>query len=536
MQFFKKIPHPYLWNFVFLVFPILLLLVSQWEMSIRGSYFERQNSDPEYSYLFNALKLANGQVPNHIDHPGTTLQMFTAVVVNIRLTVKDALEPGTLTIEDVLQHPEAYLRTVRDCMAIGIAILYFLIAVQVYRKTKSALVALGFQLFPFLSFSAISALARVSVEPFLVITILFGILLLIEVGEKKEPVYPIWQPVLMGVFLGAGMVTKLTFLPFLLLVFWFPRRRDQIAAMITCIASFFLLTIPIWSRANDVIKWITGLITKQGPYGTGAEGLFPPFQTMLANLGTLFQFEPFYFVILIAFILWAVIIWKTRTPENRLERLRVSLSLGILVIQLILALKFPRPHYMLPGLIWMGFGFLMIVFKLQSISAGRAIPRTALRIVLCILFAGSAGVTTFRFVSLNQELTETRHLETQNIDAFIRANYPDCMIIPFYGASDQRYAVLYGNEWSGASFTESLEKLYPNMVSYHIWYRTFLSFSLKDQGEEIQRRLNQGECILMRGGPFMDSASSLDYNPKLVMDKIMGESYERLYRLKAILQ
>ena len=536
MGIIKDYANRYLWYLFFIPLPIALLIVSQWQMSTRGPYFERLNYDPEYAYLLNGLKLADGQSPDHIDHPGTTLQILTSVVINFRHAIKNILVERTPRSDDVLQHPEEYLLTIRNLMAIGIGILYFLLAIQVYKKTKLIWAGIAFQLFPFLSTSLISALSRVSVEPFLIITILLVTILLIDVTEKKQQVYPIWQLSIMGLLLGTGMVTKLTFVPFILLVSWFPSLRDRNLVRITFIATIFTLIIPIWSQANfnNFVRWVIGLVTKQGVYGSGSAGLFPPYKTFVLRIFDLAQVEPYYFIILGILIIWFIISLKNRTPENQLERSRGSISIGILVIQLILVMKFPSPHYLVPGLTWLGFIYIMGILKLESMFPIRSIKFKVIQATLLVLLIGSAVANTFTIFSLTRSI-EKVHLETIKIDAFIKAKYPNCSIIPYHGASDQRYVLEIGNNYAGRYFSEILTNLYPNTISYNIWGRYFTTFKVENKDVEIQNRLTRGECILLRGGN-LDGALDLTspyYNAQLDLDKIIVETNERVYRLRA---
>jgi len=531
----KKFLNKYLWYLMFIPLPMILLIVSQWEMSIRGSYFERENSDPEYAYLLNGLLLVDGQTPFHVDHPGTTLQMLTAIAIDFRHAIKGFQGVSTSVTDDVLLDPEGYLFTIHNFMVIGISLLFFFIAIQTYNKTGFVWAAIGFQLFPFLSTSVILSLVRVSPEPFLIITVLLGTILLIEITEKKHTIYSAWHPILMGLFLGVGLVTKLTFLPFLLLALWFPRLRDRIIVITSFIVTFFLLTIPIWSRVNYFINWVKDLVIKQGSHGTGANSVLPPFQTMISNLITLVREEPFYFIILAVLILWCILIWRKRTPENQLERLRVSLSSGILVILLIFLIKFPQIRDMIPGLAWLGFIFLMGIFELKTKFSIGSKNYKIFRAAILILLLGLATINTFSFFNSTLASIGEAHLETQKIDTFLKSNYPDCNVITYYGASDQRFALLFGNTYAGNLFEKSLTNLYPNAIAYNVWTKTFRSPSEDLQYADIIHLLNNGECILLRGGASLYSKSSSLYNVKLKLVKIISYSHERVYQLKAIL-
>ena len=63
------------------VIPAGLFLSSIFLHAIAGSYYLSGIFDPEYVYLLNSLNLLNIQPPSHTDHPGTTLQIFGAIVI-----------------------------------------------------------------------------------------------------------------------------------------------------------------------------------------------------------------------------------------------------------------------------------------------------------------------------------------------------------------------------------------------------------------------------------------------------------------------
>ena len=71
----------------------------------RGPYWLGTNTDPEYAYLFNALLIASGRAPFHVDHPGTPVQMIGAVV----LRALSAVSGRGVLADDVITRPEAYL-------------------------------------------------------------------------------------------------------------------------------------------------------------------------------------------------------------------------------------------------------------------------------------------------------------------------------------------------------------------------------------------------------------------------------------------
>src|SRR5262245_51688104 len=64
--------------------PVLFALTVLALKEARGPFWYGKNSDPDYAYLFNSLVVAQVRSPGHIDHPGTTLQVFGALVLRAR--------------------------------------------------------------------------------------------------------------------------------------------------------------------------------------------------------------------------------------------------------------------------------------------------------------------------------------------------------------------------------------------------------------------------------------------------------------------
>src|SRR6185503_16326557 len=97
----------------------------------RGPFHLAVNYDPDYAYLFNGLNLLSGVAPEHIDHPGTTLQLFAAAgikLVNLTSTSHAAAV-------SVVQHSESYLRGLNAALMICYSISLFLFGALVWRKT-----------------------------------------------------------------------------------------------------------------------------------------------------------------------------------------------------------------------------------------------------------------------------------------------------------------------------------------------------------------------------------------------------------------
>ena len=75
--------------------------------------------DPAYPYLFNGMGLMRGFAPQHVDHPGTPLQMMTGIVSFIDWSVRRVFGATTLNFEAaVLNDPESYLLSISAALLI----------------------------------------------------------------------------------------------------------------------------------------------------------------------------------------------------------------------------------------------------------------------------------------------------------------------------------------------------------------------------------------------------------------------------------
>src|SRR6185369_15881557 len=101
---------------------------------------------PDYAYLFNGLNLVNGVRPEHVDHPGTPVQLFAAGGIELANlgTEKDVIN------EHVLAHAESYLKALNSGLVVAYSILLLLAGLLVWQKTGSVIAALLLQATPFL--------------------------------------------------------------------------------------------------------------------------------------------------------------------------------------------------------------------------------------------------------------------------------------------------------------------------------------------------------------------------------------------------
>jgi hypothetical protein len=512
-----------------LVIPTLMVVTSQYLKSSRGMYYELQFYDPEYAYLLNGLKIIDGQPPDHIDHPGTTVQEYIGLVINIRYAINHFSSTTLSRVEDVLSHPEAYLSFINFALVIPISFLNFLLGIFVYKYTRKLWIAISMQGFPFLSTSIITSLTRVSVEPFLIIVILLIMIVFAKLDYDPKPDkrgYCIG----IGLLLGAGIVTKLTFLPFFLLIFWFRKLKDRMMVITTTILSVLVFTLPIWSKINKIYSWVIGLIFKQGYYGLGDAGIYPGSSVIIRNIQSLVIQEPVFFIMffgLFFILLWCFISGQSLASKYTIE---LAISFSILLAQLLLTIKFPTPHYLIPSLTWLGFCFLQISRFIDAKIESRSHTRVNHFVTLFSIFLFSV----INFISISKDYQYSiGHKATITTDAFLSTNYSNCLIIPYYGASDSTYSLQFGDDFAGNYYSKLLYQHYPKFFSYDIWAQTFNSYKSEISYSKIQEIIDHGNCILLRGGKWLDPSQGYP-NPRLNLEKVYSTSSEDVFLLKSI--
>src|SRR2546422_705187 len=169
------------------VIPAGLFLSSIFLHAIAGSYYLSGTFDPEYVYLLNSLNLLNIQPPSHTDHPGTTLQIFGAIVILGKWLLSCAVGPCVSLDDSVLSNPEAYLVTINAILNLFVAGTLVWGGLRVLRFSNMVLPAITLQLTMFSFLQIELALTRVSPELLLVLSVLVLILILIpEVFRPKE--------------------------------------------------------------------------------------------------------------------------------------------------------------------------------------------------------------------------------------------------------------------------------------------------------------------------------------------------------------
>ena len=167
---------------ILFILPALLLFLA-FTLKKEIAFYFLTGVDPEYCYLFNGLNVAHLQFPWHVDHPGSTLQLLSAIVIRI---VHFFHNQGTLD-EDVFRNPDLFLFSINTTICLIHTSILFVIGYIVYRNSKNIWLSVFFQLTPFMSYTVLSLLNRVIVEQlFISILLCLAIVVFLFINNQKN--------------------------------------------------------------------------------------------------------------------------------------------------------------------------------------------------------------------------------------------------------------------------------------------------------------------------------------------------------------
>jgi hypothetical protein len=523
--------------------PLLFAITSLIIRKQHGTYWLGNNSDPEYAYLLNFLNITQLKTPGHTDHPGTPLQILGGIIIQITFLIQSLTHSVSSNIvEAVLEDPEFYLLIVNTVLLILTTVSLFLLGLTAFFLCQNLTLSLLVQLSPFLWTPLIQSI-RVSPEPLLFcLTQLFVILLLFYLYSdvERSPRFAL----AIGVIFGLGVGTKVTFLPLGLVVFLLPGWRKKGLFLVTAIITFFLATIPIVSQYSRVFEWLRSIATHTGTYGGGNSGLvdvsaLPNTFSDLLEKDSLFFYliglsALIFFIITFYFLLYGFKKTDLQNSSNFLT-LKKSYSLFvcillIILVQLLLTLKHPAIHYLLPA---MGLCSLLVLVQVRLI--GEILTPSSKYITAKNISFFAVGMyfiliinNTYGPILLLKQQSAFYFSEIETIHSLIRNEYNNCVHVRYYRSSDKEYALKFGDDFAANQYSQILQSIYPNGVFYNIWSKKYYSFDKELDSESL---LNK-KCIIFQGSPLKENIvipEYLEFRKNMKVTPVFEGNEEALY-------
>ena len=493
--------------------PLFVVFAALWASATQGPYYVGENSDPEYVYALNALNIIALRAPIHIDHPGTPLQVLLAGAFVVRHAASCLTGDCRPVIEEVVRDPERYLNFGR-LILLGLLVGTLLYAGRrVYSVSGSLAAAVAFQGTIFLFPVTLTSLARVTPEPLLMICSILLMLPFFELARARannaavDPRDASRWAIIAGIAFAAGVTSKITFFPLVVMAFLLPTWRARLRfAAAAAVAGFFFL-FPIIGRLPLFGVWLKALLTHKGMYGGGEPGV-PGGAELASAAGRMLTVELFLPVSVLFLLVFSFLIPNIRKP--------LLLAVLCCLVQFAIVVKHPGARYLLPCFAAVALGIALVIAQ-----GGRMA-----RIAVVGLVAVSC-IPTWRVVSKWAERRHTINASAAQIQKTI-ASTGNCQVIGFYLASDSVSNLLFGDEYTQGLHAPLLRSIYPNAIRYQFG-GTFLSWGGVDRMLWLLDQLRNGRCILLRGSIMVEAAWPVASGIERTL--LVGAAGERLFLL-----
>lgn len=350
-MFFKRVipPAKTIFSLIsLLVIPFFIFFIG-YALRVINQEYSLFAIDPEFSYLLSGILLGKGSFNLFIDHPGTPLIIFAAIVTRIVYLFR----PSYSYSEDVLQNPDQYLSALNISMIILITIVVFLVGLWIYRKTGNLPAAIFIQFSPFVAEYVFSVIERYMPEPWFIalVVIMCGTTLLDIHGVFDHSKTKNKRPLIYGIIIGVGISLKFTFFSFIIAPLFIIRgMRKKLFYLVSAIISFLVFTFPLIKRGKVFFNWINSIVLHSGKHGSGKASVIDPQQFVL-HLKTIIQSEKHlvYAALLASFVILVSLLPYIRKRIankryiNALAGFLTALVVGVLAIS-----KHYEPYYLIP--------------------------------------------------------------------------------------------------------------------------------------------------------------------------------------------
>lgn len=455
----------------FLVIP-LCFLITALVYNFSAGTIHLLGVDPEYAYLFNGIILAHLHPDAyHILHPGTPVQVLIAIVSR----VVHLFRPGLSLWEDVMAHPEIYIKATIITGNIINSIFLYLVGRLVYRYSKNILVSLSLQATPFAFLMTLELSRRMMPEMIMLSLVSCWIIILVRlIYENPSLINYKKCSLIFGVLLGLSLATKITFLPyFLLVIIVLPDWKLRLRFTVIAILSFFVFAFPVLFDFPRYIHWLTANFIHTGNYGTGDPGIIngPVFlESLKIIIKSSLQ------LLIPAFILLLLALYHIINNRKSIA-LRVGFGLvALLYFQVVLIAKQYAFYYLTPSLLLCVFtGFM--VYYLLGMFENKLIKKLAGG-----LFIGFVVVLFILVLpKMAGQLSELKTLKSMHSNAsetlrpFLSGS-PKIICPNYYRSSADEYGLFFGLHESGRhseDIAEVFRTKYPGTIVYLPWMNTF---------------------------------------------------------------
>ena len=408
---------------------------------LEGPHWLHQNGDVNYTYLLSGLDYLGFQESGINDQPAITTKLWNAFIISIVYLNRSLFLANNSLELDVIQHSEFYLNAI--ALSLFVVVLFslyqFLNYAQKITSNKSiwTIAALSF----FFSSVIFHSIFVNKPEPMLVILGLWlGKICLQMAFDSVKP-----KLIEIVLFIVFALLTKVTFLPFLLLLFFVLQPKQLWKRVLPFAFLCMVLILVIWK--NELIEtmvWVFDGLLSTGPQGSGGIGMYSE-ETFNAHVLKLVKINA---LLLITLFLGAVTLIKNTEHPKIIIGYLLSFTIFFVLI-----VKEPVSHYFIPGFALLP-SFIIIAFQRVKI------PLNLVLILSCIFLLARGTTYSRDIITKHQKWSNHQHQDG----------------VEMYFSSSKAYTLFYGNKKQHFRHSSVLNQIYPN-DTFYAFNHQFYTFS-----------------------------------------------------------
>jgi hypothetical protein len=515
--------------FILLLVPTAFFVFAlQWTKAA-GPQWTNNNFENSYPYLFNSLLILQGRPPVHIDHPGTTTQVFGALC--LRVSERGSNEK---IVDRALSQPEKAIRTIHRAMLFLLVLSLYGCGLWAYRATGSLMSGFLAQL-PVFLFQIVGRYCVWYGSDLMVIV--FGVVALaalcILIKERLTSRPSIAVVLVLAVACGLGIATKLTFFPIAILGFLLCRGfKDRMIYCVCMCLSIALGLVPIYSKLHYVFAWIVALASHTGHYGSGSVGFIDQHQ-FLSDVTVLLVSEPILPILSLGGAILSVLLYCcSGTPRPNLNKpdlllITVALPFGQIIGFMLIA-KHANVHYLIPLLLTVGLNLYFL--WLVVLSAATPTRRRIFSLGFYVLLAAICVFSARRQLPVLEQIKDARIADTTAYHEAVKLG-KNVLRVDYYRSSSPEFAEYFADSFAGHTFGAKLEKKYPEVMFFNIFGERFETFTKFIQPKEF---LASHAEFLAFGNSNMDLAGPrglMTEGGRYALSLELSEGGNRIYKL-----
>jgi hypothetical protein len=490
-RFFRRF---YVSAVILLIIPIVFFVAVSSLTKAKGPQWLPYSFENPYNYLFTSLLLMEGQSSSYVDHPGTTTQVFGAIILRT-----SSLESNNNVIASALHSPEKTIQKVHLALLIFTVLILWLApwitALALRNYVTGLLIQAPALFYQTLLFYGILFGPDLTLVPFSIAAVCCCTLLLLPSAFQEKFAIPgvghgsagpgftrmLRIPLLAaltGLICAFGIVTKLTFAPLILISLLCCRTKRNLATFIIAfIVGLAFALMPIYSQLPRLGTWIFNLLIHSGRYDAGPIGL-PQTSVYLESVWKFLESEPL--VAIIPAVATLVVILLAFLPKKQELTNPISwrTALALFAIQVVYffaAAKESDVHYLIPLFVSTGLNLVFLFHAFQSTR--HSLTR---RVVGWIALTGLLAVGLKDFIELTPDTctsVRTESADQLRLYKHAQAITKDDVRVDYFISDSPDLPICNGDSAADGVFGQQLANLYPNRLFFNVYNSQFQTFT-----------------------------------------------------------